>query len=561
MAAVLSPTSSSPVYSSRPDQPPSLNTDLSSLPPILTNHPQKRSKMQRPLSYAQNRMSSYSTTSNLSQKPSRPPSHVFPTFHSSLSYALVKDFAYPLSHPFHYGPPAESSATPSGQSTPAYDSQRRLSDPPSASWENSKSHWTAGAWGGDGHLANEQLPQMAYGDDNGHDHGPPYSEDEDLHSPIVVSSRHKKTKSAYPNIAGGLGKGRGRSPGRSNSMESSRQANQGKDRGYYAGTNGDGSETYYISEADEMADGPGGEIVTYPAGQARQSNSMLFPHTYHSPREAGDQSQQRISTYETSSDNERSAGLEPGSFNNESRYSRDYQFTIASPDEEMHGKAVALFDFARENENELPLIEGQVIWVSYRHGQGWLVAEDPKTRDKGLVPEEYVRLLRDIEGGWTSLSSEINAIDQTALLSPEPSASDSTNQLTPTGVDSGYGHSVQTSNGSNGVSGEKRPPVVSSFSTSSKDLNPYPHPLLGTQTGQQPPQVNHIGSQSTTPTVTSPIAPMSYRSKSADGSASTKTNTGPTQTTKESEDEDDDASEEEEDDSDESEEEPPKRQR
>ncbi|MCJ1403870.1 HOG (high osmolarity glycerol) pathway protein [Xylographa trunciseda] len=518
--------------------------------------------MQRPPSYAQNRMSSYSTTSNPSQKPSRPPSHVFPTFHSSLPYALVKDFAYPLSHPFHYGPPAEASAAPSGQSTPAFDSQRRLSDPPTSSWETSRSHWTAGSWGGDGHLANEQLPQMAYGDDNGQDHGPPYSEDEDLHSPIVVSSRHKKTKSAYPSIAGGLGKGRGRSPGRNNSAESSRQANQGNERGYYAGTNGDGSETYYISEMDEMADGPGGEIVTYPAGQTRHSNSMLFPHTYHSPREVGDQSQQRISTYETSSDNERSAGLEPGSFNNESRYSRDYQFTIASPDEEMHGKAVALFDFARENENELPLIEGQVIWVSYRHGQGWLVAEDPKTRDKGLVPEEYVRLLRDIEGGWTSLSSEINAIEQTALLSPAPSTSDSTNQLTPTGPDSGYGHSVQNSTGSNGMTGEKHPPVVSSFSTSSKDLNLYPHPLLGTQTGQQPPQVHHIGSQSTTPTVMSPIAPMTYRPESADAGSLTKTNSRPAQAARKPEDDDDsDEEEEDSDDSDESEEEPPKRQR
>ena len=402
---------------------------------------------------------------------------------------------------------------------------------------------------------------MAYGDDNGHDHGPPYSEDEDLHSPIVVSSRHKKTKSAYPSIAGGLGKGRGRSPGRGNSAESSRPANQGSDRGYYTGTNGDGSETYYISEAHEMADGPGGEIVTYPAGQARHSNSMLFPHTYHSPREPGDQSQQMAATYETSSDNERSAGLEPGSFN-ESRYSRDYQFTIASPDEEMHGKAVALFDFARENENELPLVEGQVIWVSYRHGQGWLVAEDPKTRDKGLVPEEYVRLLRDIEGGWTSLSGEISASEQSGLLSPEPSASESANQLTPTGPDSGYAHSAQSSNGSNGAAGEKHPPVLSSFSTSSKDLNPYPHPLLGTQTGQQPPQVNHIGSQSTTPTVLSPIAPMTYRPKSSDAS-SKRSDSKSAQVRKESEDEDDDDEDDEDSDSEDTDvsEEEPKRQR
>lgn len=72
----------------------------------------------------------------------------------------------------------------------------------------------------------------------------------------------------------------------------------------------------------------------------------------------------------------------------------------------MHGKAVALFDFTREHENELPLTEGQVIYVSYRHGQGWLVAEDPKTGENGLVPEEFVRLLRDIEGGLNSLNGE-----------------------------------------------------------------------------------------------------------------------------------------------------------
>ncbi|MCJ1476385.1 HOG (high osmolarity glycerol) pathway protein [Lambiella insularis] len=528
--------------------------------------------MQRPPSYAQNRMSSYSTTSNLSGKPSRPPSHIFPVFHSSLPYALVRDFAYPLSHSLHYGPPAEPSAAPSGRSTPAHESQGRLSDPAATSWETPKSQWAAGPWSGDEHFATEQLPQMTYGDERGHDHGPPYSEDEDLMSPVVVSSRHKKPKSTRPSISGSLGKRRGRSPGRSNSTEGSKQSNQVADRGYYAGTNGDGGETYYISEADETADGPGGEFVTFPPEKARHSSSMLFPRTYNSPRQFDDQSQQRASNYESSSDNERSAGLEPGSFNNESRYSRDYQFTIASPDEEMHGKAVALFDFARENENELPLVEGQVIWVSYRHGQGWLVAEDPKTRESGLVPEEYVRLLRDIEGGWTSLSGAIGNNDH---LSPDMSASESANALTPTAPDSGEAHSGQIGNGNNAVGGEKRPPVVSSFSTSSKDLHPYPHPLLGTQTGQQPPQVVHYGSgqqplqpvqhdsQSTTPTVLSPLAPMTYRPRSDDGSSLKRSNSAIKHEEKEStdEEEDDDDDDDESEVSKESDEEPPKRQR
>ncbi|EMR09101.1 hypothetical protein PNEG_02445 [Pneumocystis murina B123] len=60
--------------------------------------------------------------------------------------------------------------------------------------------------------------------------------------------------------------------------------------------------------------------------------------------------------------------------------------------DEIYGKAVALFDFIPEHENEFALVRGQKIWISYRHGQGWLVAVDPETGDTGLVPEEYVQM-------------------------------------------------------------------------------------------------------------------------------------------------------------------------
>jgi hypothetical protein len=178
----------------------------------------------------------------------------------------------------------------------------------------------------------------------------------------------------------------------------------------------------------------------------------------------------------------------------QSRYSRDYQFTITSPDEEFHGKAVALFDFERENENELPLVEGQIIWVSYRHGQGWLVAEDPKTQESGLVPEEYVRLLRDIEGGMNSLTG--------ALVDASGSPNDA-GTPTQTEHNNSFGHTPTQSTSTNGY----HQPVVSTFSTSSKDLNPYPTEQLGIQAGQAPPQVVHYhgqrgGSQISTPTLT-----------------------------------------------------------
>lgn len=62
---------------------------------------------------------------------------------------------------------------------------------------------------------------------------------------------------------------------------------------------------------------------------------------------------------------------------------------------EINQRAIALFDFAPENDNEVALTEGQIILISYRHGQGWLVAEDPETGENGLVPEEYVEILND----------------------------------------------------------------------------------------------------------------------------------------------------------------------
>lgn len=61
--------------------------------------------------------------------------------------------------------------------------------------------------------------------------------------------------------------------------------------------------------------------------------------------------------------------------------------------DEINCEARAIFDFQPENDNEIGLLEGQVIWISYRHGQGWLVAEDPETGENGLVPEEYVELI------------------------------------------------------------------------------------------------------------------------------------------------------------------------
>lgn len=340
---------------------------------------------------------------------------------------------------------------------------------------------------------------MAFGD------GPPYSEDEDLHSPVVTTSRHRKHKSGYSGT--GSDSRRGRSPG-----DSSRVHNNGllsptaiDDRGAFIGVNGDGSETYYVRDDDAADDGPGGDFVTYPPNESR--HSLLSPGSFNT-------SGRRDSHFAASIRAQGGVDFEAGvdsdddisdadSRRDQSRFSRDYQFTIASPDEEMHGKAVALFDFEREHENELPLQEGQVVLVSYRHGQGWLVAEDPKTGESGLVPEEFVRLFRHIEGGLNGLDGDLGyspaepiaSLGQT-LSEPEGApASTQPDQLLPnsSAVAANSTHSAHSSNGSgSNSSGEKHPPVVSTFSTSSRDLDLYPQHLLGGgQVKSGPPQIEH----------------------------------------------------------------------
>lgn len=457
MAAVLSPQHSSQSPSPSPttlspQSLPSPNSNPPTLPPLLTSPSIKTPGVQRAASLQKHRLSTFSTRSNASNAAlygSRPQSVAFPQFHSSLGYALVRDFAYPPYHPLHYGPPPERA---SGVSTPASDAHRRLSDP-APSWGASRGEWSATPWSG-----TEQLPTTSFGD---HD-GPPWSEDEDLQSPVVTSSRHRKIKS---NVVG-FDNQRGRSTDRPGSFQ---------------GTNGDGSETYYVSDTNEAANGPGGEFITYPptgqpaslgvpAGGARRDShfATILPNRSYDSAALEDMS----SSPESPQDVDDDIDID------ESRYSRDYQFTIASPDEEMHGRAVALFDFAKENENELPLVEGQVILVSYRHGQGWLVALDPKTRETGLVPEEYVRLLRDIEGGLHGL---MNGEGDDTLRSPIDSAEVKTPTQPEHHPDTPSAETHKREASGMGKNGEYYAPVVSSFSTSREDFEPWPHHLLGSQ--------------------------------------------------------------------------------
>lgn len=312
----------------------------------------------------------------------------------------------------HYGPPP----TRSDVSTPA-DESRRGSDPAIASWDESRFHWSATPpWiaEGEDHESRDQLPAMTFNDG-----GPPYSEDEDLHSPVVTSSRHGKSKSSASSFE------RGRSPG------------EVQQRGI-------------VTQAGGFADqnGPGGAVESYrQAPQHRDSNFAKPLNRGHPPFQGPD----RVSEEDVTQ------------LQDDTRYSKDYSFTIASPDEEMHGKAVALFDFASEHENELALTEGQIILVSFRASDGWLVGEDPRTGETGLVPEAFVRLARDIDGGLDGLTSEvtedIDASDRGNSPSKEPGSA-----TTPRAGQVDFPSKM------------KHPPVQSSFSTSSKDFSPHRPP-------------------------------------------------------------------------------------
>ncbi|CUS14592.1 unnamed protein product [Tuber aestivum] len=452
-------------------------------------------------------------------------------FVSSLSYTSVRDFAYPALHPLHYGP---SSAT-SGLSTPAGSQRgsqyfdhgsnhggqagtwftgggggyRRLSDPAHPSYDFGLGG--DATWGGDSyrqrsnhndnHPHHHQPPPLNFSD------GPPWSEDEDLQSPVVVS-KHRKHKSSAAHLQTSSQHSRGQSKNvitpttlqhfAGNSHGAS-DGGCGPRRGIGNGDVGCGGEEdwdgerrsilengispggdYYtgrLGRRTDLAGGePGGELYNHPGdGEGYGPNSAR--QYYHSHHQGGGYGGGGRGPLDVRDGDEIDDLLDDDDDLEEedSRFSRDYQFTIASPDEEMHGKAVALFDFIRENENELPLVEGQVVWVSYRIGVGWLVAEDPKTGESGLVPEEYVRLLRDLQPLYTpqpesgSPPNHHHGQESPLILSgsPQPPSPSPSSPQQPPSTSSTSATSTSNNSALN-------PPIISTFSTSSQDVHPYP---------------------------------------------------------------------------------------
>lgn len=376
MAEVLSPPASSqspvPSNSESPE-------DGQSVPRSIP-HPQPQARPQpreRVPSYAQNRMSQYSRSSQRSRPQST--SLEYPAFNSSLPYALVRDFAYPVFHPLHYGAQLE----PSGASTPASDwnPNRRQSDPMDQ-WNGASSHiggWTAGPWGGDGVMYEDPdshegsiaaLPSTSFGRSS--DDIPPLEFGEDEF--VFKKGKHRKSKS-YASITD-WDRDRGRR------RESGRRSRESSDQGLF----------YFSGHQTDPAGRDSLRLSRGPSGAGNEPNGARRDSRY------AEKLPNRSFHHSQSNNNEDFDPDEHIPLDTEPRGSHSpVRNSMGPEDEELFaGLSLALYSFEPENSNELRLVEGQEIMVSYRHGQGWLVASDPNTGEQGLVPEAYVRLIADM---------------------------------------------------------------------------------------------------------------------------------------------------------------------
>ena len=349
--------------------PPSSSTTTTTNNPTLNTAPTTNNNTSQSNNRQSLRRSLMSTRSHTSQR-SRPASSVFPIFPSSLSYALVRDFAYPQFHPLHFGPSPEPQSRASDDAS-AFSNSRRLSDPPPGSWD--PRGWGAGPWGGDGganFASGDQLPSTSFDDGAG-------DEDPVTSGTSKLAKNHRKSKSAHEE-----------SRGRSTTKRGPRNQVPGLDnQGFFAAPTDDDDEEEEDTE-DESAH-----------HNKSTGNSTLAPHRYtHSPENLSHRHHARLSALEPPfSDSSDPADALSGPLHH-LHDGHSHRPTSTSLDESFAGPSLALYNFVPENSNELALREGQIIQVGYRHGQGWLVAMDLESGEQGLVPEEYVRLLSEIEG-------------------------------------------------------------------------------------------------------------------------------------------------------------------
>lgn len=111
----------------------------------------------------------------------------------------------------------------------------------------------------------------------------------------------------------------------------------------------------------------------------------------------------------------------------ENTYNKRQSITL--PDDYIvNQRAVALYDFEPENDNELRLAEGDIVFISYKHGQGWLVAENESGSKTGLVPEEFVSYIQP-EDGENEVENKARPFYLTHLITQSISPKNSNNNV------------------------------------------------------------------------------------------------------------------------------------
>jgi hypothetical protein len=366
MADVLPPPATSPApipYTTSPE-----TMDASSFMPRYTPAALERERLP---SFNRSRMSIQSQHTSRS----RPQSTVFPAFHSSLQYAMVRDFAYPVFHPMHYGPPPDP---PSGATTPGSDL-----NPDSQV---------------------EALPSTSFGEEGG-----------DIDHFDLRSSQHRRSRS-YNNIPDWE---RGR-----------RRESSGRD--------GAINDSMFHFTSSSQLDPAGSSSLRHSRGFHKRDShfaATLTSRAFHTSEQQLEDAPRR----RTGEDED----VIPLDSENSTHAQSPQRASMGPEDELFAGESLALYAFEPLNPNELRLREGQIIMVSYRHGQGWLVAEDPATGEQGLVPEEYVRLVREIEAwdpergtfvdengdviGVDAEEGEVDLVDESTQSSFPPPESDDIN--------------------------------------------------------------------------------------------------------------------------------------
>lgn len=91
--------------------------------------------------------------------------------------------------------------------------------------------------------------------------------------------------------------------------------------------------------------------------------------------------------------------------------------------DKLNDGGVALSDFHCTQDNELPLTQGQLVWIHHSVGQGWLLAENMTTNEIGLVPETFVQLRNWGSLNWdtkTEVSNSLRCLALSLRLSRAP---------------------------------------------------------------------------------------------------------------------------------------------